>query len=800
MDLWIRTPRIASILSLFWAWVMIEKICEGLYQYRVSLFVLGVIALIGMGSQIPRLAVTGDFKVLFSDENPYLQRANAIDEQFLTADSIVFLLEPSGSSIYTRDNLEMIEWFTDEAWQLPYSIRVDSLTNFQRTNADEDSITVDYFITDAADLSDEDVAERKAYATKSKILSNAFTNNEGNASALQVTLAMPEGDRIDLLKELAVASRALAERAEQKYPGLKVYLSGDVFLENAFVEIIGHDLREIIPIVLFVCCFIVALLLRSVAAVICTLVIILFSVTFTMGAAALAGVVLTTTSVMAPLMVIVLALADAIHLITQFIIQLRSGYSKDQAIIKSLQMNIRPIFLTSVTTAIGFLGMNFSASPAFHDFGNIAAGGVMVAYLFSMTIFPAMMSWLPVSKRAPLELVNAMDWLANYTVRSSYQILIFTGIAMAAVIMFIPNNELNDEVIDYFDESTEFRQALEFGNEHLSGVQYIAYAMETNEEGGINNPEFLTKMDQFSEWYRQQPGVVNVTSYADILKNLNKAMHGDDEKWHKVPEKRELASQYFLLYEMGLPQGFDIGRDIDEDRSAMRLVVSLNQMDNNTLVNLEKRADQWLLENAPEYRSNGSSRALMFSSLGEMVTKSMISGSIFAFICITLTLLIGLRSIKYGLISIIPNIFPAAIVFGLWGILIQEVNMVASMMFSISLGLVVDDTVHFLSKYIDEKRRSGDAKEAVRYAFRTAGSALVVTTVALTFGLSALMLSDFGPSVTTIKMLCPIIVVALALDLLFLPSLLIVIEQLTNRKKEAALETEVEPETNAKAA
>lgn len=780
---------------------MIEKTCELLYQYRISLFILGLVTLIGMGSQIPRLSVTGDFKILFSKDNHYLQRANAIDEQFLKADSIIFLLEPNGSNIYTRENLEMISWFTDEAWKLPYSIRVDSLSNFQRTNADEDSITVDYFIDDPKALSEADIEERKQYATNSKILSNAFTNVKGDASALQVTLAMPEGDRIDLLKEVAAASRALAKQAEQQYPGLKVYLSGDVFLENAFVEIIGHDLKSLIPIVLFVCCLIVALLLRSIAAVICTILIITFSITFTMGAAGIAGVVLSTTSVMAPLMVIVLALADAIHLITQFIIQLRSGYAKDQAIIKSLQMNIRPIFLTSVTTAIGFLGMNFSASPAFHDFGNIAAGGVMVAYVFSLAMFPAIMGWLPVSKHAPLDLVKGMDWLANFTIRSSYPIVIFTTIVIVVTVVFIPKNELNDEVVDYFDKNTEFRQALEFGNEHLSGVQYIAYAMETNEAGGINNPDFLTKMDQFSEWYRQQPGVVNVTSYVDILRNLNKAMHGDDEQWHKVPERRDLASQYFLLYEMGLPQGFDLGRDIDEDRSAMRLVVSLNQMDNNSLVELENRADQWLLANAPEYHSKGSSRALMFSSLGEMVTKSMINGSLFAFVCITLTLLIGLRSIKYGLISIIPNIFPAAIVFGLWGIFIQEVNMVASMIFSISLGLVVDDTVHFLSKYIDAKRRTNDAKEAVRYAFRTAGSALVVTTIALTFGLSFLGLSNFGPSVTTIKMLCPIIMIALVLDLLFLPAILIVVEELVNRKsKKATVDNEVKTEVAAKAA
>lgn len=783
---------------------MVERTCELLYKYRLSLFLIGIVAFVGLGSQVTHFSVTGDFKVLFSDENHYLKRSREIDAQFYTADSIVLLVEPNGPSIYTHDNIEMLAWLTDESWKLPYSIRVDSLTNFQRTHADEESLFIEYFIEDPESLTEDDIAERREYASNSTILSNSFTNVTGSASALQITLALPEGDRMELLDNLAAASRDLARRAELKYPGVKIYLSGDLSLESAFIEIIIHDIFELGPIILVICCLVVAFLLRSVIAVICSLVIIVFSVIVTMGFASLQGVVLTPSSVLAPLMIIVLALADAIHLLTQFYIQVGMGCTKERAIIKSLKINIRPIFLTSVTTAIGFLGMNFSASPAFQDFGNIAAGGVMVAYVYSLILFPAIISWLPTGQNKPLDLVNVMDRLSEYCIRGSNQILVVSLVVITFIVSFIPNNQFNDAVRNYFDENLEFRQALEFGNEHLSGTQYIAFAMESNEPGGINNPEFLSKMDQFSEWFRDQAGVVNVTSHIDIMKNLNQAMNGNDEAWHKVPENRPLASQYFLLYEMGLPQGFDIGRDIDEDRSAMRLIVSLNQMDNKNLVGLEKRAEEWLLSNAPEYHSKGTSRALMFSSLGEIVTKSMINGSIFALVCITITLLIGLKSFKYGFISIIPNVFPAAIVFGLWGIFVKEVNMIAAMIFSISLGLVVDDTVHFLTKYIDEHKRTNDAKAAIRYAFRTAGSALVVTTIALTCGLSVLLLSNFGPSVTAIKMLCPIIVIALALDLFFLPSVLIAVENVWNRRVSkgpvAGVDAEMEVKSKAKAA
>ena len=754
------------------------QLARFLVQRRVVLFFISLIICVLLGFQIPRLALTGDFKVLFSEDNIYLQTLESIEEEFLESDSLVFLIEPNGGSIYTVENLMAIESMTRFAWQLPYSMRVDSLVNYQRTNADEDSLTVEYFIESAEVLTNEDIVELQSYAAGNAFLSNLITNLKGSATAVVVSLVLPDGDRMEILEEVAVAARNLRSEMERLYPGTRIYISGGVFLEQSFIEIIKHDLGTLMPFVLVICFVIIGVLLRSLSAIVVTSSIIITSVIVCMGGAALVGTLLTPTSVMAPLMVIVLAMADAIHLLTHLVNNRGAGMSQEDALLKSLQANIKPIFLTSITTAIGFLGMNFSASPAFHAFGNIAAFGVMGAFVLSMTLFPALVLWLPSPKPKPSLHSALMDILATFSIRQSDRILIIFLVGIVVVVSFIPQNKFNDSITAYFDEEIEFRQAIEFGNKHLSSVQHIIYSINSGEEGAINEPEYLTVLDDFSKWYREQEGVTNVFSYVDIIKNINQAMHGNDPAWKVIPENRELISQFFLMYELSLPQGFDIDKDINTNRSGVRLMVSMKKSDNQTLADLHGYALTWFEKNAPQYKVEGSSRTLMFTSLGEVVTKSMIGGSAFAFILITLTLIVGLGSFKYGFISLIPNLFPAAIIYGLWGIFIKEVNMVAAMTFSISIGLVVDDTVHFLSKYIESRRRGETAEEGIRYAFHSAGSALVITTFAISIGMSTLLLSHFGPMVTAAQMLCPIIIIALVLDLLFLPACLIMFDRI----------------------
>ena len=352
------------------------------------------------------------------------------------------------------------------------------------------------------------------------------------------------------------------------------------------------------------------------------------------------------------------------------------------------------------------------------------------------------------------------------------------GIIILMLVSFLPRNELNDEFIKYFDETVDFRTDTEFATENITGIYTIEYSLSQGESGGINEPQFLQDVERFAQWFRQQPNVLHVNSLTDIMKRLNKNMHADDPDYYRLPDERELAAQYLLLYEMSLPYGLDLNNQIDISKSATRLTVSLESVSSNELLSIEARAQQWLHDNAPYMKSNGASPSVMFAYIGQRNIRSMLTGTSVALVLISLILIFALRSLKIGLVSLVPNIAPAAMGFGLWGLLYGQVGLGLSVVMGLTLGIVVDDTVHFLSKYLRARREQGlNAEDAVRYAFHTVGIALLVTTLVLVAGFMVLTQSAFKLNSDMGLLTAITIALALAADFFFLPPLLMKVDK-----------------------
>ena len=227
--------------------------------------------------------------------------------------------------------------------------------------------------------------------------------------------------------------------------------------------------------------------------------------------------------------------------------------------------------VTSLTTAIGFLALNFSDAPPFWHLGNVSAIGIVMAWILSVTFLPAMMSFMPV--RAPKPATgggeSAMARFADFVV--SHHKKLFYGIGALGVVLVagVPRIEFNDQWTEYFDTSIEFRGDSDYTTQFF-GFYPIEFSVQANGEGGVSDPEFLEKLDAFTEFLRAQPNVTHVYSLADIMKRLNKNLHGDDESWHRLPDDRELSAQYLLLYELSLPYGLDLNDRVNIDKSATR--------------------------------------------------------------------------------------------------------------------------------------------------------------------------------------------------------------------------------------
>ncbi len=754
---------------------MAKTFTDRLVAWRWLAF-CAVVALVAMAASGARLlGFSNDYRVFFSADNPQLLAFENLQNTYTKSDNVLFVVAPTDGNVYSVETLQAIEWLTEQAWQIPYSIRVDSLTNFQHTRADGDELIVEDLVTDAANLTPRDLEQVRRIAGREPLLVNRIVSPSGRVTGVNVIIQFPGVDPAQEFPQVVEFSRDLVRQVNERYPEVELHLTGIVLLNNAFSEMSLLDMQTLVPVMFGIIILVLATLLRSVWGTLATVLVIIMSVATALGAAGWLGIKVTPPTAASPTMITTLAVANCVHLLVTFLQRMREGETKHDAMRESLRINLQPIFLTSVTTAIGFLSMNFSDAPPFRDLGNIVAIGVLASFVYCIALLPALMLGLPVRVKATHnKSVEVMDRLADFVVTRRRPVLWVMALLVIGLIALVPRNQLNDEFVKYFDDSVQFRIDTDFATSNLTGIYNIAYSLESGESGGISEPAYLTKLEEFANWFREQPEVLHVNSLSDTLKRLSQNLHADQPEWYRIPQRRELAAQYLLLYEMSLPYGLDLNNQINVDKSASKLDVTLKSVSSNRVIELEERAQQWLKDNAPPaMQVNGASPAIMFSHIGARNIRSMLGGTTVALLLISFILVFALRSLRIGLISIVPNLVPAAMAFGLWGLLVGQVGLALSVVTGMTLGIVVDDTVHFLSKYLRARReKSLSPADAVRYAFHTVGTALWTTSMVLIAGFLVLTGSPFELNSGMGLLTAITIGLALLADFLLLPTLL----------------------------
>ncbi|HHG3588293.1 TPA: RND family transporter, partial [Vibrio parahaemolyticus] len=713
------------------------------YSLLVLLATIFLIIVATIGGK--NLYFRGDYDIFFDGTNKQLLAFDEIQTTFAKTDNLAIVIAPEDGDIFTPQTLSLIQKITVDAWQVPYSSRVDSIANYQHTEAFDDDLLVEDLLYSEYELTPERISKVKSIALSEPVLKSALVSEKGDVTVVNITVQLPEMDKTAEVEEVVSSINAMIDRYQRAYPDVTFHKAGIIAMNHAFMTAAQDDSSTLVPTMLVVILVFLTIMLRSILSVIATLIVIIGSVMATMGISGWAGMFLSTATVNVPTLIMTLAVADCVHVIATMRQSMKNGFTKVQSIERSIALNFVPILITSVTTAIGFLMMNMSDSPVLRDFGNLSALGVMVACFLSVTLLPALLKLLPihVKMETSQDQKHVMDHLGDFVVSQRRALLPLSVVVIVVCASLIPLNKVNDESVEYFGQRNEFRQAADFMEERISGMTNISIAIKTNESQGIAAPDFLNTIGEFSSWLRDQPETDHVATLADVYKRLNKNMHGDDEAYYLLPQERELAAQYLLLYEMSLPYGLDLNNQINVDKSSIKMVLTVANLGSVELVDLENRIYQWFAEHAPQYQVVASSPSLMFAHIGETNMASMLSTLPITLVLISALLIFALRSVRLGLISLMPNIAPAVIGFGLWALISGEINLGLSVVVTLTLGIVVDDAVHFLSKYQRARREGQTAEQAVRYAFHTVGRALWITTVVLVAGFSVLAMSSF---------------------------------------------------------
>ena len=755
-------------------------------RWFVPFFVLAIVVAAVIGAQ--NLYFATSYRVFFGPDNPQLQAFERLQNVYAKDDNVLIMLESDSGSVFNQETFSIIHELTEKSWQIPFSTRVDSITNFQHSVGTEDELIVGDLIPIEQSFSEAEIKHIQNVALQEPLLIHRLVSPSGDATAINVTIELP-GKSPDEVTTIANYVRAMAQEVEQAHPDIHIALSGMVMLNNAFPEASMNDMSTLTLSMYGIIILLTVVFTRSIAGTFATLCVIGLSTMTAMGIAGHAHLGLTPVSVMAPTVIMTLAVADCIHIIVTYRDRLQQGFEKYAAIRDSIRVNLGPVFVTSVTTAIGFLSLNFSDAPPYHDYGNITAIGVMFAFLFSVTLLPALLAILPHKKPALID--QEQDFFAKLARniiphRGKYFLATATiGIGLA---ICIPLIQLDDRFVQYFDESIEFRQDTDRLNEKLTGVYNVSYDLESGDTEGITSPLYLKTLDHFTVWLRQQPEVIHVNSVADIFKRINKNMNNDVTSFYRMPESKELASQYLLLYEMSLPFGLDLTTLINIDKSASKVTATLMDLSTTQMRDFEERSNAWISKHGQGiFEGIGASPSIMFSHISKRNIDAMVSGTVLSLVLITAVLMLAMKSMRFGLLSLIPNVLPIVMGFGLWALLVGSIGMAVATIAGLTLGIVVDDTVHIISKYLRARREGYSAEESVVKAYTAVGRALLITSLVLICGFLIMTQSTFRMNwslglLSSITIFC-----ALIADLLMLPGLLIGGEKLLNFNKQDEL-------------
>ena len=531
--------------------MLMERYIDVVLKWRWPVIGLAVTVMLMMAIGNQYLVSSNEYRHLFDEDNPQLIAFDALKDTYSSSNVVIIAIAPRTGTVFTRESLGAIEEFTEIAWQTPHSTRVDSLTNFSHSWARSDELVVEPLVVDAHSLDDDAIARVREIALGERELVARLIAHDGRVAGLIIDISLTD-ERDNAIKETTDFIYSAVEQARAKYPALTYHVTGDVVLNRALSDAMNEDFQTLgliaFLLILLICC----ILLRSFWATVAVLVTLAFSVMAGMGFAGWTGMLLSGANATAPMIMMTVVVAHAVHIVSAVLSGINRGLQREEAVARSLRTNMWPVFLTTVTTMIGFLSLNFSDAPPFRILGNLAS----LRRVLRLCVFGDASS-IPIVPDAPPG--GSGISFAMGPVRSSWG---FCGHISAWLCYGFLHwslfswsrgfHETNCRKNGHklFDESYEYRRATDFVTNNLTGMETLEYSLASGVAGDVSDIAYLQKVDAFADWFRDQPEVSNVQAFPEIVKRLHKNMNADDPAYYRLPGSSELAAQYLLLYEL----------------------------------------------------------------------------------------------------------------------------------------------------------------------------------------------------------------------------------------------------------
>ena len=751
---------------------LIERFCRFIIFHKKKTLVIGLILIAIITSGASFLETPTGYRAFVENDQPNYADILDLEEKYGMIDTLSFVIKPNEGDIFQKDVLKLIKELTEISWQTPHSTRVNSLTNHQYTTVDGDDINISDFVDSVESLENSDLKELKELALKEKTLVNFILSKSAKVSFINIYLDVPDQEGFEKPINFAEKQKKLFS---EKYPEIFVTVAGSARYSHNFQTTARTDATTMYPGFLILIIFLSYIFLRSALASILSLIIIFLSILPSIGTVGWLGFEVQPPLIMAPIIILTIALAHSIHILSIALTNMSEGMNKEQAMIESMKINFTPVFLTSFTTAVGMAGVNFGKIPAFSEMANTVVIGSGYSFIFAVTLLPALFMILPVkSHGSPRFVLGILNSLGKLIYKFKFYFITFIGLASILLANQITNLYFDDDFDSYFDRVDDWVEVKNIVNDEFGSSFFIFANMSSEKTDGITSPRYLEKLDEFAKWLEAQDEVTTVTTVADVIKTLNKNMNGGSEEYYSIPNDKSLNAQYLLLYEFSVPYGMDLKNQMTADKAESRLLIRMNMITSRESILFNEKVNLWNEENLGTFKSRGVvGIPIMMPYVYRENTNGLMRGLLFSFSLIVIVIGLSLRSFRYGLISIVPNIVPFVLAYGILAMFTHIVSFSHTVSILISIGLVVDATIHFLTKFKKANTLNLSQEDAIQYCFKYVGYPIVIASICLFCGFLFLLQSSFMTNFILGGMCALIIILALFIDLLLLPALLL---------------------------
>jgi hydrophobe/amphiphile efflux-3 (HAE3) family protein len=687
-----------------------------------------------------------DLDKYMPQDHPAFIYSDVADSWFDIKDGIIIALE-NKNGIYNTGTLQKIKDLTNELGKLKEIEKSDVTSLYTADNiiGTEDGLDVKEFYKKVPKTDQELLTLQNNVRTNDMVYERLVSKDEN----VTVIIARINDD---------VFTQKFYEtilEIGKKYEGPeKIYIAGSPIVEGTMALLGPADMKRMVPIVILVIVIVLFLVLRNVRSTIFTMLVVLFSTVWAFGLMALVGIPIYAVSTMIPVMLIAIGVADGIHLYSHLQLHINKNPSatKKEAVNDMIKEMWKPVIMTSVTTAVGFISLLTSEVYPIKYFGLFTAFGVMSAMVFSLFLIPSgiLLFGMPKRKLKPNEEETKRtisDKFSEMIIKRKTLSYILTVIIVLVSIYGTTKVWIDSSFLDKFENDSDIVLTDKFINENFGGTSTLNIILEGTEPGSLKDPEILNIIYAMQNKVENELEVVGSSfSIVDYLKRMNKVMHADSAKYDVIPGSKELNAQYLLLYEMsGDPA--KLWQVVTEDYKKANITFQIKSDNSKALRSAmaiveEFRNDFKSLDVDLQYAGSGY-KALVFTDL---ILEGQIKSLLMSLLIIIALLSFMFKNIYIGLIGSVPIIITSLISFGIMGLLDIALSSTTALISSIAIGIGIDYAVHFIERYKINALLTNDKAKTIKLTMHHSGRAIIFNAVVVIVGFLVLLFSVFPPN------------------------------------------------------